>query len=89
MLSSAGLLVCGASFLASTGNSWQLTGKGYKEISRAHLLEPTNMMVAGQRPKDHPAVLWSHPAFAHRSIYARNDKEIIRVSLAAGNGKAE
>jgi hypothetical protein len=41
------------------------------------------MMVSGQRSKDHPAVLWSHPAFANRSIYARNDKEIIRVSLAA------
>jgi outer membrane protein assembly factor BamB len=66
-----------------------LTPKGYKEISRAHLLEPTNMMVADSRSKDHPAVLWSHPAFAHRSIYARNDKEIIRVSLAAENGKAE
>jgi outer membrane protein assembly factor BamB len=61
----------------------RLSPTGYEEISRAHLLEPTNMMVSGQRPKDHPAVLWSHPAFAHRSIYARNDKEIIRVLLAA------
>ena len=61
----------------------RLTPKGYEEISRAHLLEPTNMMVSMQRPKDHQAVLWSHPAFAHRSTYARNDKEIIRVSLAA------
>ena len=34
MLSSAGLLVCGASFLASTGNSWQLTGKGYESDAR-------------------------------------------------------
>ena len=67
----------------------RLSPSGYKEISRAHLLEPTNMMVSGQRPKDHPAVLWSHPAFAHRSVYARNDKEIIRVSLAADEGKAE
>jgi len=66
-----------------------LTPKGYEEISRVHLLEPTNMMVSDQRPKDRPAVLWSHPAFAHKSIYARNDKEIIRVSLAAENGKAE
>lgn len=64
----------------------RLSLKGYNEISRAHLLEPTNMMVAGQRPKDRPAVLWSHPAFAHQSIYARNDKEIIRVSLATDQG---
>jgi outer membrane protein assembly factor BamB len=62
-----------------------LSPKGYEEISRAHLLEPTNMMVAAQRPKDRPGVLWSHPAFAHQSIYARNDKEIIRVSLAAAD----
>ncbi len=61
----------------------RLSPKGYQAISRAHLLEPTNMMVAGQRPKDRPGVLWSHPAFAHQSIYARNDKEIVRVSLAA------
>jgi hypothetical protein len=26
-------------------------------------------------------VLWSHPAFANRSVYVRNDKEIICVSL--------
>lgn len=52
-----------------------LTPKGYREISRAKLLEPTNM-AAGRD------VVWSHPAFANRSIYARNDKEIISVSLA-------
>jgi hypothetical protein len=27
-------------------------------------------------------VVWSHPAFANRCIYARNDHEIIGVSLA-------
>jgi outer membrane protein assembly factor BamB len=67
----------------------RLTPQRYDEISRAHLLEPTNMMVSGQRPKDHPAVLWTHPAFAHRSIYARNDREIIRVSLAAEQSQAK
>ncbi|MBI3850217.1 MAG: PQQ-like beta-propeller repeat protein [Verrucomicrobia bacterium] len=54
----------------------KLSPKGYEEISRAHLLEPTNT-AAGRD------VLWSHPAFANRSMYARNDKEIISVSLAA------
>lgn len=54
----------------------RLTPKGYEELGRAHLLDPTN--------KDPGrAVLWSHPAFANRSIYARNDREIIAVSLAA------
>jgi hypothetical protein len=27
--------------------------------------------------------VWSHPAFAHRCVYARNDKEILCASLAA------
>jgi len=49
--------------------------KGYEEISRTHLLEPTNT-AAGRD------VLWSHPAFANRCIYARNDKEILCASLA-------
>jgi outer membrane protein assembly factor BamB len=49
--------------------------EGYKEVSRTHLLEPTNT-AAGRD------VLWSHPAFANRHMYARNDKEIICVDLA-------
>ncbi|HEV3118562.1 MAG TPA: PQQ-binding-like beta-propeller repeat protein, partial [Gemmataceae bacterium] len=55
----------------------RLTAEGYEEQSRAHLLDPTNMMVHS-RP-----VLWSHPAFANKCIYARNDKEIVCYSLAA------
>ena len=31
-----------------------------------------------------PPVWWSHPAFANRSIYVRNDREILCYSLAAG-----
>jgi outer membrane protein assembly factor BamB len=53
----------------------RLTPEKYEEISRAHLLEPTNTDPG--RP-----VVWSHPAFANRCVYARNDKEIICVSLA-------
>ena len=53
----------------------RLTPSGYQEISRTHLLEPTNT-AAGRD------VVWSHPAFANRSIYARNDKEFICMSLA-------
>ena len=52
----------------------KLSPRGYEEISRAHLLEPTGS-AAGR------AVLWSHPAFANRHVYARNDKEIICVDL--------
>jgi len=52
-----------------------LTPAGYEELSRAHLIEPTN--VAFGRP-----VVWCAPAYANRSIVVRNDAEIIRVSLA-------
>jgi outer membrane protein assembly factor BamB len=54
----------------------KMTPAGYEELSRAHLLEPTNS--AGGR-----SVVWSHPAFANRHIYARNDKEIICANLTA------
>jgi outer membrane protein assembly factor BamB len=53
----------------------KLTPAGYEELSRAHLIEPTN--VAFGRP-----VVWCAPAYANRSIIVRNDAEIIRVSLA-------
>jgi outer membrane protein assembly factor BamB len=56
----------------------KLSPKGYQEIDRANILVPTNTMAppAGRR------VIWSHPAFANRCVYARNDKEIICVSMA-------
>jgi outer membrane protein assembly factor BamB len=53
-----------------------LDKSGYRELGRQHLLEPTNE--AWDRK-----VLWSHPAFAHQSIFARNDRELIRVDLSA------
>lgn len=55
----------------------KLSPKGYEEISRAHLLEPTGN--ASARP-----VVWSHPAFANKHAYMRNDKELICVDLAEG-----
>ncbi|WP_010588525.1 PQQ-binding-like beta-propeller repeat protein [Schlesneria paludicola] len=58
----------------------RLSPAGYEEISRAHLLEPTG-------PAQRREVVWSHPAFAHRNVYARNDLEIISVSLAADPSK--
>ena len=53
-----------------------LTPEGYREISRAHLLDPSN-----QDPGR--LVVWSQPAFANRNIYVRNDKELVCASLAA------
>jgi outer membrane protein assembly factor BamB len=54
----------------------KLSPKGYHEVSRTHLLEPTAAAWGRE-------VVWSHPAFANRCVYARNDKEVICVSLAA------
>ncbi len=56
----------------------RLSPEKYEETSRAHLLDPDNHDPG--RP-----VVWSHPAFANRRIYARNDHEIVCVSLAANN----
>lgn len=53
----------------------KLSPKGYEEISRAHLLDPTNKD-AGRM------VVWVHPAFANKCVFVRNDKEMICVSLA-------
>jgi len=54
-----------------------LRPQGYEELSRAHLIDPVNHDAG--RP-----VVWSHPAFAHRRVYVRNDKEIVCADLAAG-----
>lgn len=54
----------------------RLSAEKYEEISRAHVIEPTGE--AFGRP-----VVWTHPAFANRCAFIRNDKELICVSLAA------
>jgi outer membrane protein assembly factor BamB len=54
----------------------RLSPKGYAELSRTRLIEPTNRDCGR-------LVVWSHPAFANRCVYARNDKEILCASLAA------
>jgi outer membrane protein assembly factor BamB len=54
----------------------RLTPAGYTELGRAKILEPTHEAFGRN-------VLWSHPAFAHRAMFLRNDKELVCVSLAA------
>jgi outer membrane protein assembly factor BamB len=54
----------------------KLSPKEYTEVSRARLLDPTGA-VFGRK------VVWSHPAFANKCIFVRNDKEIACYSLAA------
>jgi hypothetical protein len=58
----------------------RLTPEKYEEIDRAKILEPTNKLAG--RP-----VVWSCPAFANRSVYARNDRELVCVSLADEKGQ--
>ncbi|MDA7978238.1 MAG: PQQ-binding-like beta-propeller repeat protein [Pirellulales bacterium] len=55
----------------------ELSPQGYKEIDRAHLIDPTMDQL-----RRRGGVVWSHPAFANRCIFARNDKEIVCASLA-------
>jgi outer membrane protein assembly factor BamB len=54
----------------------RLSASGYGEISRTKILEPTLTMQRRQ-------VVWSHPAFAGRCVFARNDQEIVCVDLAS------
>lgn len=54
----------------------KLSPQGYEEVSRAHLLDADNHDPG--RP-----VVWSHPAFANRRIYARNDHQLLCVDLGA------
>ena len=56
----------------------KLTPEKYEEISRAKLLSP----IENTRGRE---VLWCHPAFAERSMFVHNGKELIRVSLAEAN----
>ncbi len=56
----------------------KLSPRGFEEISRAKLLEPTLDQL-----RQREGVCWSHPAFANKHVFARNDKEIVCASLAA------
>lgn len=73
-----------------TGNIWmfndvgeliiaKLDPKGFHEIDRAKLISPTR----DQLPSRRGGVAWSHPAFANKHIFQRNDEELICVDLSA------
>ena len=57
----------------------KLSPEGFQELDRTQLIEPTSPTV---RRRDLGAVHWSHPAYANRHILVRNDREILRASLA-------
>lgn len=53
----------------------KLTPEKYAELGRAKLIEPTGEAFGRK-------VVWSHPAFADKKIFVRNDKEIAAFDLA-------
>ena len=84
------------SYLVQNGDRWfvinetgelviaRFTPAGYEEIDRTLMLEPTTRTRGGASGRwDDRAVLWAHPAFANRHVVARNDDEVVRLSLAA------
>ncbi|MFM8891301.1 MAG: PQQ-binding-like beta-propeller repeat protein, partial [Planctomycetia bacterium] len=71
---------------AASGRTWlfsetgdlilaRLSPQGYEEQGRTRLLDPTNECFGRE-------VVWSHPAFANRCIFVRNDRELVCASLA-------
>jgi len=54
----------------------RLTPQGFQSLSRAKLIEPTL-----EQARLRGGVAWSHPAFAYRHVFARNDKELVCADL--------
>lgn len=78
----------GATFVTKNGNRFFIFGENgdlviarlsagaYDEVSRTKLLDPVGVGLGRD-------IVWSHPAYADRCVFARNDKEIVCASLAA------
>jgi outer membrane protein assembly factor BamB len=60
----------------------RLAPGGYSEDGRVKVIRPTSPP-GGRRELG--AVVWSHPAFANRHMIVRNDDEVLRISLDAGD----
>lgn len=60
----------------------RLTPKGYEELSRVHVIDPTYSFATRK-------VVWPPPAFANGHIFVRNDEELICASLAEEASAAE
>ncbi|HUT09579.1 MAG TPA: PQQ-binding-like beta-propeller repeat protein [Thermoguttaceae bacterium] len=56
----------------------RLSPQGFEEISRARLIGPTRLQL-----NRGDGVTWSHPAFALKHVFIRNDEELVCASLAA------
>ena len=60
----------------------RLAPGGYEELSRVQVIEPTSLF--GSRK-----FAWAAPAFAHKNVYARNDRELVCASLAANSYRTD
>lgn len=56
----------------------EMSPKGFHEIGRTHLIDPTT-----EQLRQRGGVCWSHPAFANRRVFARNDKELVCADLSS------
>lgn len=56
----------------------RLTPRGFERLSSAQFIAPETKL----RGRNYP-IAWSHPAYAHRSLFARNDSQLVCISLAA------
>ena len=65
----------------------QFTPEGYVELDRTKLIDADGSAGIGAGPNRRwdRAVNWTHPAYANRHIVQRNNREILRASLAASD----
>ena len=61
------------------GDLWlgQFTAKGYEQTSKVHLID------AVQPARGRRKVVWTHPAYADKAVFVRNQREIVCASIAA------
>lgn len=55
----------------------KLSPQGFEEISRTKIIAPTTAQLNMRG-----GVVWTHPAFANKCIFVRNDEELVCTSLA-------
>jgi outer membrane protein assembly factor BamB len=78
---------CGTAFIVPHGKRFwvfndlgelflaEFSPKGHRILTKARIIEPAEK-ARGR------TVVWSHPAFARKSVFVRNDRELVCVSLA-------
>jgi hypothetical protein len=55
-----------------------LSDKGFHEISRTKLIEPTKEQLS----RSGVGVTWAHPAFAYKHVFVRSDSELVCADLS-------